>query len=158
VDDTLLIVPADRAQLLALKDVLHKFSLSTGLKINYNKSQMVPINVPEDLLNDLATVFGCQIGSMPFIYLGLPLGTTKPRIIDLMPLACRLERRLACSSFFLSQGAHLQLINSALASMPLHFLCSLQLQVGFTNQMDRILRQCLWRDNVDGSPKSSLAA
>jgi hypothetical protein len=157
-DDTLLIVHADRAQLLVLKDVLHKFSLSTGLKINYNKSQMVPINVLEDLLNDLATVFGCQIGSMPFTYLGLPLGTTKPRIIDLMPLACRLERRLACSSCFLSQGAHLQLINSALASMPLHFLCSLQLQVGFTNQMDRILRQCLWRDNVDGSPKSSLAA
>jgi hypothetical protein len=86
---------------------------------------MVPINVLEDLLNDLATDFGCQIGSMPFTYLGLPLGTTKPHIIDLMPLACRLERRLACSSYFLSQGAHLQLINSALASMPLHFLCSL---------------------------------
>jgi hypothetical protein len=95
---------------------------------------------------------------MPFTYLGLPLGTTKPRIIDLMPLACWLDRRLACSSCFLSQGDRLQLINSALASMPLHFLCSLQLQVGFTNQMDRILRQCLWRDNVDGSPKPSLAA
>jgi hypothetical protein len=37
-DDTLLIVPADRDQLLVLKDLLHKFSLSTGLKINYNKS------------------------------------------------------------------------------------------------------------------------
>jgi hypothetical protein len=42
--------------------------------------------------------------------------------------------------------------------MPLHFLCSLQLQIGFTNQMDRIMRQCLWRDNIDGTPKPSLAA
>jgi hypothetical protein len=42
--------------------------------------------------------------------------------------------------------------------MPLHFLCSLQLQIGFTNQMDRILRQCLWRDNIDGTPKPSLTA
>jgi hypothetical protein len=132
-DDTLLIVPADRVQLLALKEVLHKFSLSTGLKINYSKSQMVPINIPDDLISELASDFGCQIGSMPFTYLGLPLGTTKPHIIDLMPLACRLERRLASSSCFLSQGARLQLINSALASMPLHFLCSLQLQIGFTN-------------------------
>jgi hypothetical protein len=37
-DDTLLIMPADRDQLLVLKDLLQKFSLSTGLKINYNKS------------------------------------------------------------------------------------------------------------------------
>jgi hypothetical protein len=97
----------DSAQLLTLKEVLHKFSLSTGLKINYSKSQIVPVNISDDLITDLAAEFGCQIGTMSFTYLGLPLGTTKPRIIDLIPLACRLERRLACSSCFLSQGARL---------------------------------------------------
>jgi hypothetical protein len=119
---------------------------------------MVPINVSDVLINDLTTEFGCLIGSMPFTYLGLPLGTSKQHIIDLVPLACRLERILACNSCFLSQGDCLQLINSALASIPLHFLCSLQVQIGFMNQIDRILRQCLWRDNVGGSPKQSLAA
>jgi hypothetical protein len=64
---------------------------------------MVPINISDVLINDLAAEFGCQIGSMPFTYLGIPLGTSKPHIIDLMPLACCLERRLACSSCFLSQ-------------------------------------------------------
>jgi hypothetical protein len=49
VDDTLLIMPADKAQLEALKEVLNKFSCSTGLQINYGKSNMVPINVPDDL-------------------------------------------------------------------------------------------------------------
>jgi hypothetical protein len=90
--------------------------------------------------------FGCQVGSMPFTYLGLPLGTTRPTMTDLMPLVCRLERKLFSSSSFLAQGARLQLINSALASMPLHFLCSLQLSPGFTKQLDMILRQCIWRD------------
>jgi hypothetical protein len=118
---------------------------------------MVPINVPSELLADLAEVFGCQIGSMPFTYLGLPLGTTKPTIAELSPLVCRLERKLTASSSFLSQGARLQLINSALASMPLHFLCTLQLPPGLTKQLDRILRQCLWRDQ-EGHPKQSLAA
>jgi hypothetical protein len=37
-DDTLLILPADKDQLKVLKSLLAKFSLSTGLKINYNKS------------------------------------------------------------------------------------------------------------------------
>jgi hypothetical protein len=41
--------------------------------------------------------------------------------------------------------------------MPLHFLCSLQLPPGLTKQLDRILRQCLWRDKFD-EPKQSLAA
>jgi hypothetical protein len=56
-DDTLLIMPADRVQISALKDVLQKFSLSTGLRINYNKSQMLPINVPGELLDLLAVDF-----------------------------------------------------------------------------------------------------
>jgi hypothetical protein len=156
-DDTLLIVPADRLQLRALKETLEKYSKSTGLRINYSKSQLVPINVSEDLVTLLAEDFGCQVGTMPFTYLGLPLGTTRPTMRDMMPLVCRLERKLSSSYSFLSQGARLQLINSVLASMPLHFLCSLKLSAGFTLQLDRILRQCLWRD-FDNEKKQSLAA
>ena len=49
-DDTLLIMPADLNQVIAMKELLHKFSLSTGLKVNYHKSSMNPVNVPESLL------------------------------------------------------------------------------------------------------------
>jgi hypothetical protein len=156
-DDTLLILPAQLEEIKVVKDTLIKFSKSTGLKINFNKSQMLPINVEKDLINQLAEEFGCQVGAMPFTYLGLPLGTTRPTIAELSPLVCRLERKLSASSSFLSQGARLQLIHSALASMPLHFLCTLSLPPGLTKQFDRILRQCLWRDKFD-EPKQSLAA
>ena len=158
-DDTLLIMPADRVQLANLKKALGKFTLSTGLRINYDKSLMLPINVDDASMTLLAAEFGCQVGTLPFTYLGLPLGTTRPRICDLLPLVCNLERRLSSSSCFLAQGARLQLINSALSSMPLHFLCSLQLCPGLTNQLDRILRQCLWRTYGDSeAPSRSLAA
>lgn len=36
VDDTLLVMPADEAQLLALKEILAVFASSTGLKVNYD--------------------------------------------------------------------------------------------------------------------------
>jgi hypothetical protein len=85
------------------------------------------------------------------------MGTTKPTIAKLYALVCRLERKLSSSSSFLSQGARLQLINSAVASMPLHFLCSLKLPPGLTKQFDRIIRQCLWSDKFD-EPKKFLAA
>jgi hypothetical protein len=114
-----------------LNEVLHKFSRSKSLRINFDKFQMIPINVPQDGLDD----FGYQMGMMPFTYLGLPLGTMRPTIVEISPLVCRLERMLTSSSSFLSQGVRLQLINSSLSSMPLHFyaLYSVYGEINLTN-------------------------
>jgi hypothetical protein len=34
----------------------------------------------------LAEMFGCKLQDMPFTYLGLPMGTTKPRVEHFAPL------------------------------------------------------------------------
>jgi retron-type reverse transcriptase len=44
-DDTLVVMQADARQLLCLKSILHSFAMSTGLKVNYHKSSMIPINM-----------------------------------------------------------------------------------------------------------------
>jgi hypothetical protein len=77
-----------------LKGLLRSFGDSTGLQINFAKSLMVPINVSEEKTARLARTFGCAVGLLPFIYLGLPLGTTRPAVTDFMPLICRNERRV----------------------------------------------------------------
>jgi hypothetical protein len=118
--------------------MLSDFASSTGLKVNFHKSSMVPINVSDDVMTSLASAFGCQIASMPFTYLGFPLGTARPQMQDLMPLVFRLERRLTSISHFLSQGARLQLVDSALALMPIYFLCSLSLYL--------LVLSRLWRE------------
>jgi hypothetical protein len=123
-DDTLLILHAELDQVLALKEVLQTFSLSTVLHINYHKSSMMEINVEKERMEALAQGFGCQIGTLPFPYLGLAVGTTRPSIQDLTLVVHRLERRLLATSSFLSQGARLQLITSAISSMPIHMLCT----------------------------------
>lgn len=80
VDDTLVIMEGDPNQLLFLKSVLNTFAESTGLKVNYRKSMMLPINLTEERLDHLTRTFGCTKGSFPFTYLGLPLGLTKPKV------------------------------------------------------------------------------
>jgi hypothetical protein len=55
-------------------------------------------------MQQLANSFGCQVASLPFTYLGLPLGTAKPKIQHLTPIVTRLERKLTSISSFLSQG------------------------------------------------------
>ena len=157
-DDTILVVQADSQQLSVLKQALQDFSVSTGLSINFHKSCMLPINISEEEVNVLAQEFGCLVGTFPFTYLGLPMGTTRPNMVDLMPLVDRIERKLTASSSFLAYGGRLQLISSCLSSMPVYFLCSLKLPAGIIKSIDRILRQCLWRKNENQPRTQSLAA
>jgi len=81
------------------------------LKVNYNRSIMIPINIEEERLDRLAITFNCEKGKLPFTYLELPLGLTKPKVIDFSPLVTRCERRLAATSTFLNQVGRLQLTN-----------------------------------------------
>jgi hypothetical protein len=58
-DDTLLIMHAYLDQLLGLMEALHKFTLSTGRKVNYQISSMVRVNVDGAKVTQLASNFGC---------------------------------------------------------------------------------------------------
>lgn len=102
-DDTLIIMPAEEQQLLNLKEILDTYAASTGLKVNFSKSSLVPINIESDRANLLAAAIGCKVGAMPFTYLGLPLGTTRPTIEEYMPLMHRIERRLVGLNKLLSR-------------------------------------------------------
>jgi hypothetical protein len=44
-DDTLIVVPVEVSQLQHLKQLLIQFAASTGLKVNFNKSFLVPTNI-----------------------------------------------------------------------------------------------------------------
>jgi hypothetical protein len=47
VDDTLIIMEACARPLVFLRNLLQTFASSSGLKVNYSKSMMVPINVED---------------------------------------------------------------------------------------------------------------
>lgn len=58
----------------AIKCVLQLFEAAFGLKVNFNKSQLLGFNLEGDWLDRAARVLHCSIGSVPFKYLGLPIG------------------------------------------------------------------------------------
>ena len=74
-DDTILFCEADPEQLLYIRMVLTCFEAVIGLKVNMNKSEMVPIGEVVGL-DDLATLLMCRIGLLPLQYLGMPLGAS----------------------------------------------------------------------------------
>jgi len=135
-NDTLLIMQADARQLIFLKALLNSFSESTGLKVNYRKSQMLPINVPLDRMECLANTFGCSVGTLPFTYLGLPMGTTKPCMEDLTPMMDRIERRLSACSTWLSYSGRLQMLNSTITPITTYALCTIKFPKGVIENID----------------------
>ena len=64
---------ASQDHLTYLSWLLMWFEAVSGLKINLEKSEFIPIERVENI-DDLALDFGCRVGSLPSTYLGLPLG------------------------------------------------------------------------------------
>lgn len=141
-----------------LKAILNSFAESTGLKVNYSKSVMVPINISDDRFDILAQTFGCTKGTLPFTYLGLPLSLTRPTVADYWPLVNKCERRLSSVSSFLSQAGRLQMTNVVLSALPTYTMCTYHLPKTVIKQIDKFRKQCLWRGSDLNCKKPSKAA
>jgi hypothetical protein len=137
---------------------LNNLAQSTGLKVNFKKSSLYPLNLTTENVELLAGLLGCSIGTLPYTYLGLPMGTTRPKVVDFARLVDRVERKLTASSMFLPQGGCLTLINSVLCSIPTFFMCSLQLPVTVVKAIDTARKNCLWSGNKPTSTRKSLAS
>ena len=73
VDDTLVFCEKSLDQMTYLNWLLMWFEACSGLKINLEKSELIPVGRMHDI-EGLALELGCKVGGLPSCYLGLPLG------------------------------------------------------------------------------------
>lgn len=76
-DDTLIILEGDTRQLLFLKSVINTFSEAIGLKVNWKKSMMLPINIPKASLDFLEKNLWMLQGIISIYLLGAATGINK---------------------------------------------------------------------------------
>jgi hypothetical protein len=157
-DDTIIFMKASQRELLCLKALLETYGQSIGLRVNYSKSGLVPLNMSEQHAEFMAVVFGCKIHGMPFPYLGLPMGSTKPRFEDFSPLMDRIERRLTSISSLLTHAEKLELVNSVLSSLPTYTMCSIMVPMEAHEHVDRARRNCMWRKSDSNGKSQPLVA
>lgn len=157
-DDTLLIMQACSRQLLCLKSILETFAQSTGLRVNFAKSCLLPINVSNEKVTLLAGLFGYKLETFPFTYLGLPLGLSRPRIRDLGPLYSRINHRLAATASFLSFDGRIMVTKAILSSLPTFYLSTLKIADGAIEIVDKNRRIGVWGKMDNSNRPKSLAA
>ena len=143
-DDTLLFCRADNDELKFISWILMWFEAVSGLKINLNKSEILPIGLVTNV-EGLASELGCKVGSLLATYLGLPLGAKHKAQSVWDPVEERFWKRLASWKLqYISKGGRATLIWSSLSSLPIYHLSLFRAPQNVCARMERIQRQFLW--------------
>ena len=144
-DDTLCIGVPTVDNLWTLKALLQGFELASGLKVNFNKSSLIGINVPRDFMEAACRFLNCREGTLPFNYLGLPVGANSKKVSTWEPMLEKLRTRLnAWGSRYVSLGGRIVLLNSVLNAIPIFFLSYMKIPPKVLRLVIRIQRDFLW--------------
>jgi len=119
---------------------------------------LVPLNLSFERAQQLAGVFGCKLESLPLTYLGLPMGTTKPRADHFGFIMNKTERRLTATSNLLTHAGRMELVNSVLSSLPTYAMCTLQVPITVLEYIDRARGHCLWRGSDNNAKMKPMVA
>ena len=157
-DDTLFFLKNDDHSLDNLILLLNVFCLASGLKINMAKSQLLGINMDEEVILEKSRRIGCEVGKWPLQYLGLPLGGNLCRKLFWEPVLRKVRKRLeGWKRSFLSRGGRLSLIESIMSSMPIYYLSLFKIPRSVAKEIESLMRDFLW-EGFDGEVGDHLVA
>jgi hypothetical protein len=111
----------------------------SGLKINFNKSEVVVLGRPLGEQTRLANLLNCKLGQFPITYLGLPVSHKRLRVSDWDSLTGKVGRRVdPWQGLFLTSAGRLELTNSCLSSLPMFAMSIYMLFDATHTAMDKV--------------------
>lgn len=147
-DDTIFLIPDNLSFARNLKFILCLFEQLSGLKINFNKSEVFCFGKAVEKKNQYSQIFTCKVGVLPMKYLGVPIDQKRIFKKDWIDMENKMEKKLGCWMGRLqSIGGRLVLINSSLTNVPLYMISFYSLPVGVRERIDYFRRRFLWQED-----------
>ncbi|WMV21816.1 hypothetical protein MTR67_015201 [Solanum verrucosum] len=149
-DDTIILCDPVEEQISYIRVILVLFEAVSGLKVNWGKSSLFPVNeVPQ--IKEMAGILGCSVGKLPTTYLGMPLGNNHKALEIWDGILEKTEKKLSgWKAQYLSLGGRLILINSVLDSLPTYVMSLFPIPGKVVENLDKLRRKFLWQGNKDG--------
>ncbi|XP_026438254.1 uncharacterized protein LOC113336795 [Papaver somniferum] len=149
-DDTIVFLDAKVEEVQKLMEVLESFKAKTGLKVNLSKSAMMGIGVQQECIQECAGLAGCAVGEFPISYLGIPIGAfTRLRSVWNVVIERMILKLAPWKTRYLSKAGRVELINNAVASIPLYYLSLFQMPISVAKKLEKLMRNFLWGDTIN---------
>jgi hypothetical protein len=146
-DDILLFLEANPYYIEVLKWILVVFEDLFGLKINYDKCEMVILDISSEEGTTLADILGCKLSSLSITYLGVPLHFQKLKAEHWNILIKKIKKKL--------QGwkGKITLLNYVISVVFLYWMSIYRLPTHVRNEIDRIRKIFFWYGRGDNSTR-----
>lgn len=126
--------------------MLYIYEKISGLKINFNKSEVIMILEDEHKSASFSKMMNCAIGTWPIKYLGVPVAGSRLHVIDWLLLDEKLLKRLdGWQGRSLSIGGRVTLINACLSSILTYCMSMYLLPKIIVKRMDRTRKIFFWQ-------------
>ncbi|XP_058776253.1 uncharacterized protein LOC131650564 [Vicia villosa] len=121
-DNTILIGEGFWKNLWSIKALLRGFELVSDLRENLSKSKLYGINLDVDFLQAITFFLSCSFGTIPFVFLDIPIAINSQRQNSWAPIVSKIRRKLVVwHNKFLSIDGSMFLLNSVLSNIPICF-------------------------------------
>ena len=129
------------------------FDATSGLKVNFAKSEIIPVE-RVDNVEALALEIGCKIGVLPSFYLSLSLGAHHNSVTIWDNIEERFQKKLALwKRQYISKGGRLTLLRSTLSRLPICHMSLFRLPRRVKLRLEHIQRYFLWGEgSLDKKP------
>lgn len=152
VDDTTLMGLATIREASNMRRALDVYLATSGQLINEGKSSIFFFNTPLSIQRRIAHILRFQIGSLPLLYLGIPISTGRQSRDSWQVILDKFNVKVNhWTHRWLSFAGQVQLLQSVVQALPL-YRCLIQVApMSFVKSLDSLARQFLWAGNLSST-------
>ena len=149
VDDTGLMGIACVKEVVNIRKALDTYLKASGQRINEDKSSIYFFNTPQLIQNRIARILRFQIGSLPLMYLGVPVFLGAQRRDYWQGILDKFRSKVShWTHRWLSSAGRVILLKTVVQALPIYRCCIQAPPANFVREFDAISRQFLWAGNL----------
>jgi hypothetical protein len=149
-NDTILLIQDDLSGARNLKLLLYIFEVMSGLKINFEKSEIMLVLDEPDKLQDNVDLFNYQKGKWPIKYLGTPVCARRLSVAELQFIEDKMKKNMGgWMGSTMSIGGRLIKIGACLSNIVVYQISMRLLHKTNIENISRPIRAFFWAGAAD---------